>query len=486
MTQIATNMGIDVSTTGIGIRVRSAAGEEGFISQPFAPTAKRRWHGQLAYSTTAIATLLESLLADIQAAGWDLSQGGTAVCSVRQHDVLLLSEQHEPLGGAISWESDVAKTEAAILNSNPSVIAEVGPMAAHYAVPKAQWLLAQEPGLRRYVNYLCTTGDFIGYQLTGTLLLASSDGRSNGLVVKGAPLPATQTVTAAGLEANWLPEVILSGGIIGSVLPPDEVPPSPWQRVIKQLPGWQIGAALGNNHAGATGFLVSESNQVCLSAGSSGTAVRLVDPHAELKGNVLCMEYFDQAMLLDMLPRCCLAYDAWFASGSHGGSHAEVDAEALAAPLTVDNLVAVGGTEQFPSHWQSLTRGEQAAHLQLSLAVGLLAHTKAALDATAGDTGITECFLTGGLAMSELFRKAIVVGMNELIPGCQVSVSSLKGPGRFQMAARGAMLASMLPPGSGTVANLATLGDNLCPREHCEEPGDHEKPLQAILAPALA
>jgi len=483
-TKVAANMGIDVSTTGIAVRVRSSDGEEGFVSQPFPPEAKTTWFEQPAYYLDPIPKLLVTLIKDLIAQDWTFRKSGAMVFSIRQHDMVLLNLLRQPKGPAISWESNVAQAEAAALNKNPAVLSEVGPVAARYIVPKLQWLLRRDPSLRN-TTWLCTTGDYIRFSLTGNLRLASSDGRSNGLVTKAAPAAhAEETMRAANLNPGWLPDVINSGQIIGEVLGPSAVAAGPWQDLACLLHGWRVGASLGDNHAAATGFLMTDTKTLCLSAGSSGPSTRLVGPATPLANNVLCMEYFDQCMLLAMLGRCCVAYDEWFATLPGKPDHATVDAEALEAELKARYLVTLHDRhEEFPTDWTSLSRGSQAAHLQVSLALGMLKHTQAVLAETES-AEIMHCFLTGGLSMSPLFRHAIVVGVDLLLPDCPVYVSSLKGDGRFQMAARGAMFTSMLPDGGGTVAELANLG-NLCPRVKCEDPGKHQEPLMGIMQPRL-
>ena len=486
-TKIATNLGVDVSTTGIAVCVRSRDGEEGFVSRRFAQRVRTTWHKQPAYDLDAIPALLVTLLRGLREDGWVFNEGGTIVFSVRQHDMVLLDRDRRPLGPAISWESSVAEAEAAALNANPAVVQEVGPVAARYVVPKAQWLLQKAPSLRDSLRWLCTTGDYIVSRLTGWLCLASSDGRSNGLVQKLAPVHAEATMTAAGLDLTWLQEVILSGHIVDQVRKPTNIEVGPWRDLAELLCGWFVGASFGDNHAGATGFLVTDEKTLCLSAGSSGTSTRLVLPTATLADEVLCMEYLDMCMLLDMLPRCCVAYDEWFATLAGKPKHAQIDTAALGAKLASGYLVELGAdSEVSPRGWETLTPGRQAAHLQVSLALGMLQHTKAVLAEAAGAEQITRCFLTGGLAMSELFRHAIVVGVRLLVPNCQVFVSSLKGAGRFQMAARGAMIASMLPDDGGTVANLARVDSDLSPRVPCDEPGERQDSLERIMGPLLS
>ena len=490
MTMIAKYLGIDVSTSGVTMLVQNDEGDEGFATQTFDEGDRTTVHGEPANKLASIPHVCALLIRRLAAKGWSFSEGGTLAISMRQHDTLLLDKDFEPLYEPISWQSDVAAEEADSLNASRDVVTECGPVAARYAVCKAMWLLKQAPDLRAKVGFVCLTGDYINFALTGELYVSSSDGRSNGLVSAVAPIHAVNTFKQAGLDPNWLPIVNQSGDIVSTVQAPDQAPSPIWSELLELLQGWHVAACIGDNHAGAAGFTLADEETLCLSAGTSGTAVRLFNPlhFNTLKRQVLCMEYFDRGMLLDMLPRCCEAYDAWYDALHRPPTHQDIDQDALKVlALSPEKLVTLRGndSESFPDNWHAQDLSVRAAHLQVSLAGGLLKCAQAVIAESDRAEPIRRFLLTGGLANAPLFRHAIVVGAEQLAPGCRVLISQFDGPARYQMAARGALLTAMLPDNGGKLEQIAKLS-HLCPTQGCEDPGEHRSRLQPIMQHLLA
>lgn len=501
-TRAAKYWGIDISTSAVTSLIRDAEGNEDFTAIPM--RGRTTWHDQPAFDHAHLPELLLQTVVQFEERGWQFEDmGGCLVISIRQHDLTLLDAEGSLLGPAITWECSVATEQEAALNANDAVVAEVGPVAARMLTPKCQWLLAQQPDLKSRIAHLMTTGDWINYQLTGKLSFGSSDGLSNAQLNQQTKECATTTISAAGLDPAWQPPVVHAGSLVGEVREPENANEG-WLALIGKLQSWRVGSPLGDNNAGALGMGVHEPGRLALSAGSSGTAIAVCD-NAELPENSsiewkeghgapLQFEFFSQTMLLTMLHRCALAYDAFCETlpAELRGDHEKINQMALAADLTGNALLRVHSDtagEHYPeadpsiasSGWSELSVGQQIASMQLSIAAGLLSYAQDIL-LFLGDAKPHDCVLTGGLSQSPFFQAAITAGMETLAPGCQVFVSSRTGPSRFQAAARGALMAAMLPDQGNDLAASAAAMEQV---ERCPQ-GDQHEALKECLAAWLS
>jgi len=490
-TRTAKYWGIDISTSAVTSLIRDAEGNEDFTAIPM--RGRTSWHDQPAFDHEHLPQLLLQTVVEFEERGWQFEgSGGCLVISIRQHDLTLLDAEGSLLGPAITWECSVATEQEAALNANEAVVAEVGPVAARMLTPKCQWLLTQQPDLKAKIAHLMTTGDWINFQLTGELSFGSSDGLSNAQLNQETKKCATTTITAAGLEPAWQPPVVPAGSIVGTVRSPEDAGED-WLSLIGKLQSWRVGSPLGDNNAGALGMGVHAPGRLALSAGSSGTAIAVCDNKElpensptkwkEGHGAPLQFEFFSHTMLLTMLHRCALAYDAFCETlpTDIRGDHGKINQLALEADLTGNALLRVTSDtdgEHYPeadpnmvsSGWSELAVGQQIASMQMSVAAGLLSYAQDIL-LYLGDAKPSDCVLTGGLSQSPFFQAAITAGMETLAPDCQVFVSSRTGPSRFQAAARGALMAAMLPDQGDDLAASATAMEQI---ERCPQGAQHD------------
>ena len=453
--------GFDLSTTGLALGVRSRSGEEAYAHTKM--RGAKRWKGQPAFDLQHVPPMILGLLDELQAAGWSFDKP-TLSFSVRQHDMVLLSQDGQCLIPALSWQCNAASKQVDKLRQQGAELV-VGRIEERFILPKLIWALSQQMGLARRVRQVMTTGDWIALMLTGRARLSTSDALSNGLLDQNKKKLAADVIQRDKLNPNWFPAVLQSGTAVGKVTT-KAVPGSDanWQQVRECLAGATVVAGLGDNHATGVGCGLDEDDfqTVVVSAGTSGTINRVCPPKVQLAGNAACFEYYRNRLLLMMLADCCKWYDRFVAQ---------------AAPKYVDRLDALnelilqaelgrlrrvlhsGGKEDYSLDWADLTVGEQAASTQYSIMTELLLLVKA-MQAEVVDCEMPpdRFVLTGGLSQSEFFQQLFHTGVKLHAPTAKVLVSARKGPLRYQTAAYGALLNAMRRKTHMPPSDFARLG----------------------------
>jgi sugar (pentulose or hexulose) kinase len=194
-------LGIDESTTKTGIGLRATDGFQAF--QAIDNRGATKWHGQPAFDLAELPGMIAEVLASLAAGDWQFGErGGSLSFSVRQHDMVLLGDDDQPLIPALSWQCNAASSEVAALRTAGGE-ATVGRIEERFILPKLMWALAQEPALRAKVRRVMTTGDWIALMLTGEWRLSTSDALSNGLLAQSNKQLAADVIAKAGLDPAW-------------------------------------------------------------------------------------------------------------------------------------------------------------------------------------------------------------------------------------------------------------------------------------------
>lgn len=458
--------GFDLSTTGLGLGVRSQQGEEAYahVKMQGATT----WKGQPAFALEQTPRMILHVLDQLEERGWVFDNTALSF-AVRQHDMVLLDRAGEPILPALSWQCNAA-TEQVLQLRRQGAEEHVGRIEERFILPKLMWALTQQPGLRQSIATVMTTGDWIGYLLTGKARLSTSDAISNGLLVQKTKQLAGQVMVQAKLTPDWFPQVIGSGRLIGRTSPrPVDGADEHWMALKRRLAGSPIISGLGDNHATGVGCGLAEDDfeTIVISAGTSGTINRVCSASVSLAGRAACFEYYKNRLLLMMLADCCKWYDrfvAHYAPGyvdRLGDLNTEVEQADLAG---LRRVLHGGGKEVYPPDWHTLTVGQQAASTQLSIMLELLLLVRAMLAEVAdAKRPVTRFVLTGGLSQSPFFQQVFHAGIGLLQPSAKLLISARQGPLRYQTAAYGALLNAMRL----TVPDAA---DRLCPTRSAARP----------------
>ena len=464
-------LGFDLSTTALSVGVRGTEGTEDFAAVSMRGSI--RWHDQPAFLLEYLPLMLTSALWQLEDRGWSFNQPGNLSFSVRQHDMTLLEETLEPMIPALSWECHVAQREVRILEEL-GVHEVVGPIAPRFILPKLMWALATDPELESKVHQVATTGDYIAARLTGQLRLSTSDALSNALLDQQTKQLARDAMRNTTVSADWFPPVIASGKPVGRTTVPSGPDANGWRTVQNLLDGWSVAAGLGDNHASAVGCGLADPGTIVVSGGSSGTVVRMCRPTASLRGEANCFEFYDDRLLLMMLPDCAIWYNRFIEQVlNRPVDHNSFNQAALEADVAKLRRVrqehhAGGVREVYPDQWQQLPWAERVASTQLSIALELLLLVQQMLvEVQNAKEPVRRFVLTGGLCQAPLIRSVLFTGLRELVPEALVKVSDRTDKLAFQSATYGALINAIL---LGDYARLPATIQRLCPLRDCEVP----------------
>ena len=480
-------LGADLSTTALSVGVRSEGGDEDCVSIPVA--GQTIWQQQPGFDLEYLPQMIVAALEQFVLRDWRFGIPGSLSFSVRQHDMVLMDTDRMPLIPAISWECHVAEAEVLELKEL-GVDQIVGPIAPRFILPKLIWALRQDPGLVARLDAVAATGDYMGAMLTGNLRLSASDALSNALLVQSTKQLAREAIDNTFASATWFPEVIRSGAVVGQVLAPVDQA-SPWNQVRQLLQGWTVGSSLGDNHASAVGCGLAGEQTIVISGGSSGTVVRACQPASRLVGKANCFEFYDDRLLLMMLPDCAIWYARFLQRNEQlPTDHEILNQAALDSDLSQICLIRQEARqgdwiEVYPAGFNDLAWPTQVASTQFSIALELVKLAQKMLMEVQGVELATPQFvLTGGLCQSPFLRAVLQLGLKQLAPSVSVCVSARSDRLAFQSATYGALINSML---LGEYAHLRETSERLCPQRDCETlPADQAATLQALIGQHLS
>jgi len=408
--KIAAWGGFDLSTTGLGLGVRSTRGDEAYAHTKMrgATTWKRQPAFDLEQTPGMILTVLDSL----EGQGWSFEKMSLSF-AVRQHDMVLLDRAGRLLIPALSWQCNAASREVDQLRRQGAE-ESVGRVEERFILPKLMWALRAQPALRKNICQVMTTGDWIASLLTGRARLSTSDALSNGLLTQKTKRLSAEVMRKAKLRPEWFPQVIQSGKVVGTVTTGGvSGAGDPWMTLKQRLAGSKVISGLGDNHATGVGCGLQEGDleTIVISAGTSGTINRVCRANVRLAGNAACFEYYRDRMLLMMLADCCKWYDRFVAR--HANSYADrlddLDAQVERADMAgLRRVLHQNGKEIYPPDWRQLNLGQQAASTQLSIMLELLLLSRAMI-AEEPHWG----FKTPAATAIAVASNAVVVGTNK-------------------------------------------------------------------------
>jgi len=463
--------GFDLSTTGLGLGVRSEKGDEAYVHTRM--RGATTWKGEPAFDVRQTPVMMGTLLDALENEGWHLAQASFSF-AVRQHDMVLLGGDGQLLIPALSWQCNAASREVEQLRRQGAETV-VGRVEERFILPKLMWALSKQAGVKKELAQVMTTGDWIATLLTGKARLSTSDALSNGLLQQTSKRLADEVMRDAKLKPEWFPRVIQSGKVVGTVNDRAVAGVDDrWMAIKQRLAGSRIVSGLGDNHATGVGCGLEEGDfeTIVISAGTSGTVNRVCRANVPLAGNAACFEYYKDRMLLMMLADCCKWYDRFVAR--HAPDYEErLDAlndEIEQADLSqMRRVLHADGREVYAPDWQELSVGQQAASTQLSIMLELLLLTRSMLDEVQGaKSPVNRYVLTGGLSQSTFFQEVFTAGVRLLNPKAKVLISARKGPLRYQTAAYGALLNAMR-------AADQNASEKLCPTRAAARPSAERK-----------
>lgn len=499
---LADLLALDVTTTEFAVAVRDDSGNEDYAATPMrGATTWRNDAAFPAFDLKEVPGMFRDLLRTLQARGWQFDRRGQSApgnvsVACRQHDMVLLDAQDQPLLPALSWQCNAASAEVETLRQL-GVEKTVGKIEPRFVLPKLRCVLNRQPDLADRLGTVCMTGDWIARQLTGQRSLSSSDALSNGLLNQRTRERADEVIGQAELNANWFPPVVSSGNVVGTIGAEADAAAGgagadAWQPLRELLADWQFVAGLGDNHASAVGCgMTDDYRKLVVSGGTSGTINLSCPKRIALpeNGDSLQFEFYgDSLLLLLMLADCGDWYNRFldrFAPELKQTMN-ELNSLALSADLASLRRVLhddAAHTEVFPPSWNQGTLGAKVADTQLSIALELLLRVQRMLaEVRAAKACSVDTFvLTGGLSQSLFFQCVFYAGVKLLAAEANVKVSGRTGPLRYKTSAYGALINAELPRVGGRLCDLHAAG-NRFPLVDCAQPqGDSAAVLEYLL-----
>ncbi len=363
---LADLLALDVTTTEFAVAVRDDQGNEDYAALPMrGATAWQNDQAFPAFDLKEVAGMLRDLLGMLQARGWRFDRSGESVpgclsVACRQHDMVLLDKEGQPLLPAISWQCNAATEEVASLQKAGAEKA-VGKIEPRFVLPKLACVLERQPELREGLGTVCMTGDWIAHRLTGQRSLSTSDALSNGLLEQKTRKRADKVIEKAGFDVAWFPGAAQSGTVVGTVRPADAESEDPWTPLRQTLAGWQFVAGLGDNHASAVGCgMTDDYRKLVVSGGTSGTINLSCPKSAKLPegGDALQFEFYgDSLLLLLMLADCGAWYNRFLDRFAPELKQAMNELNMLALSSELDHACAACCTTMRPTSRRFPRRG---------------------------------------------------------------------------------------------------------------------------------
>ncbi|MDD4990216.1 MAG: FGGY family carbohydrate kinase [Candidatus Pacebacteria bacterium] len=444
-------IGFDGSTTALSACAYTENGEMLFVSTP--TQGATTWNGQPAFDLTKLPEMFELVLLNLEKQCDGFAKKGTLCLSWRQHDMVVLGE-NGPLLPALSWQCNAATEETQQLKS---IGAEkiVGKIEERFILPKLLWAIKKEPSTKEKIQWVFTTADYIAQILTSHGYISTSDGLSNGILKQSDKTLATRVFQKAGLEPLWFPNAIQSGQTYPyCVYEYSQI----WPEIHKKLYSWKVIAGLGDNHASAVGCGLSNFGTIVVSAGSSGTVVRLACNNAETQNRAVRFEFFNRRMLLMMVADCATRFVRFAKEYGEGKSYNELD-QLAPEKWTLEFTEAL--KLNYKDAMQTLpSLGEKVSYVRYKIASELGELVVKLKNEIVNPRGqIKKIILTGGMTKSELFVKYLKSYLDFL----QLPVYMLKGDIGSKAAPYGALITAMV--GNKFFPDLKTAVKTMCPLE---------------------
>ena len=451
------------STTECGIAALSATGKEAYASVEMQGQAT--WHEWPTHYLQHVPEMIEAVLRKLQQQGWRFDQPGFLSQSWRQHDLALVGMDDDPLIPAPSWQCNGGQHEARVLNRDVSNYAKtVGRIEPRFVAAKLPWVLAQMPGLKKELQRVVLSGDWVAGKLTGKWHLSASDALCNGLLCQSTRQLATTALRQANrklggrLNPKWFPDPIASHAVVGRVRASRQ---ATWTSLTQKLKGWHVVAALGDNQATAAGCGATDLQTLVVSLGTSGTINRIVPTSARLRGKAAAFEYWDHRLLLMMLGHCASWYNLFCNNYAAGLSHKTLNNLAKTADLSKIRRVACP-PDQVQAHdpfaWPVLDRmaqPEQVASVQVSIAREMLLRVQAMhQEVKRPSADLKRVILTGGLSQAPLVRAVLSCGVQQLLPQATLWLNQRPGPLAVKTDALGALYNALAAATKSTVPEV--------------------------------
>lgn len=259
-------LGIDIGTTGSKavlldehgtVRARATTEYPMHTPQPlWAEQDPDQW-----WSAT-----IQSIRAVLDAAGHPSSIAAVGLTG-QMHGLVLLDAGGNPLRRCIMWNDQRTAQECAEITSKLTLSRLLtltgNPVLPGFTAPKILWVRRHEKEVYRKITKVLLPKDFVRFRLTGVHGADVSDSSGTSLFDVGRRRWSTEMLEALEIPAAWLPEVMESSEVAGTV--------SPKAAAATGLPvGIPVVAGAGDQAAQAVGTGIIGEGTVSATIGTSG------------------------------------------------------------------------------------------------------------------------------------------------------------------------------------------------------------------------
>lgn len=394
--------------------------------------------------------------------------------SGQMHGVVVADDAAVALRPAILWADTRSRAELDRYRQLPSSLSRVlgNPLAVGMAGPSLLWLKSHEPNVYKRAAWALQPKDWLRANLTGAFASEPSDASATLLYDIHRDTWALETIRALDLRTDWLPPLLASQDVAGTLTPTAAVH-------LGLLPGTPVAAGGGDTAVAALGSGLLEPGSAQLTVGTGAQIVALRDRprpdrrrRTHLYRAVTDKHWYSLAAIqnaglaLEWVRRM-LGYPDWSSAYQEAFS-----AEPGCAGLTFLPYLSGERTPHMDPEvrgaWSGIGLSHGRGHLMRAAFEGVAYSVRDGLDALAGSSVRTqELRLGGGGTLDPRWQQLLAD-----VLGCELAVSTVSAA-----SARGAALLASIAVGAFPDASAtAFLTPKIARRV---EPGQADERLEA-------
>ena len=278
-------LGLDLGTSGLRALLVTADGQVAGQAEAAYPVA----HPHAGWSEQDPAdwvTALGQVVAELAAAHpAQMAAVRGLATSGHMHGAVMLGADGRVLRPAILWNDTRSHAEAAALDVQPAFREVSGNIVfPGFTAPKLAWVARHEPEIFGQVATVMLPKDYLNYWLTGRLTSDMSDAAGTSWLDVGARAWSTDLLTASGMRADQVPELLEGTDVVGPVR-------ADRAQALGLPEGCAVVAGGADNAVAACGIGALGEGQGFVSLGTSGVLLAGRDgfaPRAESAVHTFC------------------------------------------------------------------------------------------------------------------------------------------------------------------------------------------------------
>jgi len=344
--------------------------------------------------------------------------------SGQMHSSVFLDETANVVRPAILWNDTRTTPQVAQIvkaaGGEPQLLKMVYNRALEgFTLPKILWLRDNEPENFTKVRKVIMPKDYINYRLTGRIATDASDAAGTMLLDVPNRKWSKDLLDKIGLSADLLPEVLESVDTVGKVQPD-------MAAALGLSPETLVIAGGADNSCAAIGNGATQVGQTIISIGTSGTVVTMLDAvPANVTGDVHLFNYSYPGKFYAMGCMLCAGESLnWLRDIVQVTDFDEFNALAEQSTPGAGGVVFLpylfGERCPYPNPaakgmFFGLSNTTSRANMVRAVMEGVAYNVRAMYDLVADFTPITDIYITGGGAKSDIWGRIIASALGRTI-----------------------------------------------------------------------